>query len=82
MSTEDKCKYLRIINNEANCDGDLKRKLRKYYSNAYFYNNFIKIQLLFSQCEILHVVKCRIWLYRYVYMEARNCTLILASEGY
>ena len=30
----DKCKYLRIIVSEANCDGDLKRQMRKYYANA------------------------------------------------
>ena len=29
----DKCKYLGIIVNEANCDGDLKRQMRKYYAN-------------------------------------------------
>ena len=30
----DKCKYLGIIISEANCDGDLKRQMRKYYANA------------------------------------------------
>ena len=30
----DKCKYLDIIVSEANCDGDLKRQMRKYYANA------------------------------------------------
>ena len=30
----DKCKYLGIIVSEANCDGDLKRQMRKYYANA------------------------------------------------
>ena len=29
-----KCKYLGIIVSYANCDGDLKRQMRKYYSNA------------------------------------------------
>ena len=28
----DKCKYLGIIVSEANCDGDLKRQMRKYYA--------------------------------------------------
>ena len=31
----DKCKYLGIIVSETNCDNDLKRKMRKYYANAY-----------------------------------------------
>ena len=30
----DKYKYLVIIVSEANCDGDLKRQIRKYYANA------------------------------------------------
>ena len=30
----DRCKYLGIIVSEANCDGDLKRQMRKYYANA------------------------------------------------
>ena len=30
----DKCKYLDIIVSEANCDGDLKRQMQKYYANA------------------------------------------------
>ena len=30
----DKCKYLGIIISETNCDGDLKRQMRKYYANA------------------------------------------------
>ena len=30
----DKCKYLGIIISEANCDGDLRRQMRKYYANA------------------------------------------------
>ena len=30
----DKCKYLEIIVSEANCDGDLKRQMRKYYANV------------------------------------------------
>ena len=30
----DKCKYLGIIVSETNCDGDLKRQMRKYYTNA------------------------------------------------
>ena len=30
----DKCKYPGIIISEANCDGDLKRQMRKYYANA------------------------------------------------
>ena len=30
----DKCKYLGIIVSEANCDGDLKRQMRKYYANV------------------------------------------------
>ena len=29
-----KCKYLGIIVSEANCDGGLKRQMRKYYANA------------------------------------------------
>ena len=29
-----KCKYLDIILSETNCDGDLKRQMRKYYVNA------------------------------------------------
>ena len=30
IPTVDKCKYLGIIISEANCDGDLKRQIRKY----------------------------------------------------
>ena len=30
----DKCKYLGVIVSEANCDGDLKRQMRKYYANV------------------------------------------------
>ena len=30
----DKCKYLAIIASEANCDGDIKRQMKKYYANA------------------------------------------------
>ena len=32
--TVDKCKYLGIIVSETNCDGDLKKQMRKYYTNA------------------------------------------------
>ena len=34
ISAVDKCKYLGIIVSEANCDGDLKMQMRKYYANA------------------------------------------------
>ena len=30
----DKCKYLGIIVNKTNCNGDLKRRMRKYYAKA------------------------------------------------
>ena len=30
----DKCKYLGILVSETNCDGDLKRQMRKYYANV------------------------------------------------
>ena len=34
IPTIDKCKYLRIIVSEANYDGDLMRRMRKYYAHS------------------------------------------------
>ena len=51
----DKCKYLGIIVTEANCDGDLKRQMRKYYANAKMVLR--KFSLLFSRCKMLHAFK-------------------------
>ena len=49
----DRCKYLGIIVSEANCDGDLKKQIGKYYANA---NMLLrKLVVLFSRCKMLHV---------------------------
>ena len=50
ISAVDRCKYLCIIVSEANCDGDLKRQMRKYYANA--------IMLLRKFCYCSPDVKC------------------------
>ena len=34
IPADEKGKYFGIIVSEANCDGDLKRQMRKYYANA------------------------------------------------
>ena len=56
----DKCKYSGIIDSEANCDGDLKRQMRKYYANA---NMLLR---KFSYCS--PDVKCCMFKYYYATM--------------
>ena len=77
----DKCKYLEIIISEANCDGDLKRQMRKYYANANmllrkfsYCSPDVKCCMFKSYCATMYCSS--MWfdsMYRYIDEEIKDC---------